>query len=115
MRFARSGVADEAAVCALGPHWSLAWVCAKEKKYPAALQYIASAFALDKTWQYRERLAQKLQEVPHHLTIRNQQEYLLLINLVSKHARNEDKKPDEAPPVVAPLLLDGPGGNPGTR
>ena len=43
--------------------YNLAWVHAREKDYPAALQLIAEALALDKTGQYRERLLQKQNEV----------------------------------------------------
>jgi hypothetical protein len=47
---------------------------------------IAEALALDKTGEYRERLLQKQAEVLGGLEVRNRQEYLLLLNLVSKHA-----------------------------
>jgi tetratricopeptide (TPR) repeat protein len=78
--------------------YNLAWVHAREKDYPAALQKIAEALALDKTGQHRERLLQKQAEVLQQLALRNQQEYLLLINLVSKYAKQDDKKPEEAAP-----------------
>ena len=42
---------------------------------------------------------QKQQEVLNLLTQRNQQEYLLLINLVSKFARNGEKEPETAKPA----------------
>ncbi len=71
--------------------FNLAWVHTREKNYPAALDMIAQALALDKTGAYRDRLLQKQQEVLAHLTARNQQEYLLLINLVSKFAKKEEK------------------------
>ncbi len=80
--------------------YSLAWVCARAKKYPEAMQHIAAALALDKMGQYRDRLLQKLNEVLAHLTLRIQREYLLLINLVSKHGKEEDKKPEEPVPAV---------------
>lgn len=51
--------------------------------------------ALDKTGEFRDRLLHKQQEVLTHLALRHQQEYLLLINLVSKYARQEGK--DETP------------------
>ncbi len=70
--------------------YNLAWVHTREKDYPAALQQLAEALALDKTGEYRERLLQKQQEVLARLAQRYQQEYLLLINLVSKYARQED-------------------------
>ncbi len=71
--------------------YNLAWVYAREKNFPAALDMIAQALALDKTGEHRERLLQKLQEVLAHQALRHQQEYLLLINLVSKYAKPEDK------------------------
>jgi tetratricopeptide (TPR) repeat protein len=88
--------------------YSLAWVHAREKDYPGALARIAEAIALDKMGHYRDRLLQKQQEVLHHLALRNQQEYLLLINLVSKLAKKDDKKPEDAPPAVPPRLSDEP-------
>ena len=48
---------------------------------------IAEALALDKTGQHRERLLQKQQEVLALLGQRNQQEYLLPINLVSRYQK----------------------------
>jgi tetratricopeptide (TPR) repeat protein len=86
--------------------YNLAWVHTREKDYPAALQRIAEALALDKTGQFRERLLQKQTEVLHHLALRNQQEYLLLINLVSKYAKHDDKKPEDAAPAVPPKPLE---------
>ncbi len=70
--------------------YNLAWVHAREKDYPAALARLAEALALDKSGEYRERLLQKLQQVLGRQTQRHQQEYLLLINLVSRHAQKED-------------------------
>jgi tetratricopeptide (TPR) repeat protein len=67
--------------------YNLAWVHVREKNFPAALDVLAKAMALDKTGEYRERLLQKQQEVLAGLHLRNQQEYLLLINLVSRHAK----------------------------
>jgi tetratricopeptide (TPR) repeat protein len=69
--------------------YNLAWVAAREREYPAALGRIAEALALDKTGEYRERLLQKQQEVLARLTQRHQQEYLLLINLMSKYGKDE--------------------------
>ena len=43
--------------------YNLAWTCTREKNYPAALEIIAEALALDKTGEYRERLLQKQAEV----------------------------------------------------
>jgi tetratricopeptide (TPR) repeat protein len=82
--------------------YNLAWVCTRAKKYPAALKFISEAFALDKTGQMRDRLLQKLNEILVKLGQRHQQEYLLLINLVSKHPKTEDKKADEPPPILLP-------------
>jgi tetratricopeptide (TPR) repeat protein len=78
--------------------YSLAWVHARERNYPAALASIAEALAFDKTGEFRERLLHKQQEVLTQLTLRNQQEYLLLINLVSKYAKQEDKEAEQAKP-----------------
>jgi tetratricopeptide (TPR) repeat protein len=70
--------------------YNLAWVHVREKNFPAALDILAKAMALDKTGEYRERLLQKQQEVLAGLHLRNQQEYLLLINLVSRHAHHKE-------------------------
>src|SRR5262249_32583320 len=67
--------------------YNLACVHTRLKDYLAALGRIAEAFALDRTGEYRERLLQKQQEVLVLLARRHQQEYLLLINLVSKYAK----------------------------
>jgi tetratricopeptide (TPR) repeat protein len=69
--------------------FNLAWVHVREKNFDAALKRIAEAFTLDKTGEYRERLLQKLQEVLGHVAQRHQQEYLLLINLVSRFAKTK--------------------------
>jgi tetratricopeptide (TPR) repeat protein len=83
----------------VGSRYNLAWVHVREKNFDAALKRIAEAFTLDKTGEYRERLLQKLQEVLGHVAQRHQQEYLLLINLVSRYAKT---KPDpEAPAPTA--------------
>src|SRR5262249_54228380 len=60
--------------------YNLAWVHNRLKNYPAALEMIAQALALDKTGEFRDRLLHKQQEILTHLAMRNQQEYLLLIN-----------------------------------
>jgi tetratricopeptide (TPR) repeat protein len=86
--------------------YNLAWVHTREKDYAAALVRIAEALALDKTGEYRDRLLQKLNEVMHHLTLRNQHEYLLLINLVSKYAKEGDKKPEETGPALTSRPAD---------
>ncbi len=83
--------------------YNLAWVQTRLKDYPAALGRIAEALALDKSGEYRERLLQKQQEVLALLTRRHQQEYLLLINLVSRRGNQEPdkaKERDEPPAVV---------------
>jgi tetratricopeptide (TPR) repeat protein len=77
--------------------YNLAWVHVRERNYDAALKRIAEAFTLDKTGEYRERLMQKLQEVLHHVSLRHQQEYLLLINLVSRYAKPKDSEPVATP------------------
>jgi tetratricopeptide (TPR) repeat protein len=82
--------------------YNLAWVHTREKDYPAALQRLAEALALDKTGEYRERLLQKQQEVLARLAQRHQQEYLLLTNLVSRAAQPEKgqpREPDQPPPA----------------
>jgi hypothetical protein len=66
--------------------YNLAWVHQREKNYAAALAVIAEALALVKTGQYRERLLQQQSEVVAQQVQRHQQEYLLLVNLVSKYA-----------------------------
>jgi tetratricopeptide (TPR) repeat protein len=78
--------------------FNLAWCHIKEKNYLAALDVIAEALALDKTGEYRERLMQKLNEVMVQVGRRYQQEYLLLINLVSRYAKKDEadqSKPSE--------------------
>src|SRR4029077_10770931 len=78
--------------------YNLAWVLTRQKEYPAALERLAEALALDKTGAYRERLLQKQQEVLARLAQRHQQECLLLINLVSKYARQEPAVEPSPPP-----------------
>jgi tetratricopeptide (TPR) repeat protein len=80
-------------------HYNLGWVHARQRDYAAALAVLAEGLALDKTGQYRDRLLHKQQEVLMHQAARHQQEYLLLVNLVSRHARDADKpKPEEPAP-----------------
>jgi tetratricopeptide (TPR) repeat protein len=76
----------------LRSRYNLAWVYTRERSYPAALSTLAEALSLDKTGEYRERILQKQQEVLAGLTQQNQQEYLLLVNLVSKFAKSGDKE-----------------------
>jgi tetratricopeptide (TPR) repeat protein len=82
----------------LRARYGLAWVYAREKNLPAALGVIAEAFDHDKQGELRERLLQKQAEILGQLAIRHQQEYLLLINLVSKYAkRGREPEKVEAP------------------
>jgi tetratricopeptide (TPR) repeat protein len=80
--------------------FNLAWVHTRERDYHVALASVAEALSLDKTGEYRDRLLQKQQEILALLTQRNQQEYLLLVNLVSKFAKTTDKERDTPKPVV---------------
>ncbi|MCI0642240.1 MAG: tetratricopeptide repeat protein [Gemmataceae bacterium] len=73
--------------------YNLAWTHQREKNYPAALEALAEGLALDKTGEYSERLLHKQQEVLAQLAMRHQQEYLLLVNLVSKYAKKDEEKP----------------------
>jgi tetratricopeptide (TPR) repeat protein len=79
--------------------YNLAWVHNRENDYPKALAMIAEAMSFDKTGAFRDRLLQKQNEIVARLNIRNQREYLLLINLVSKYAKSEDAavKPPPVP------------------
>ncbi|MBX9677747.1 MAG: tetratricopeptide repeat protein [Gemmataceae bacterium] len=79
--------------------YNLGWVYAREKNFPAALASIAEAMAYDKTGEFRDRLLQKLQDVLAQQAVKHQQDYLLLINLVSRYAPGE-KKPEESPPPL---------------
>jgi tetratricopeptide (TPR) repeat protein len=82
--------------------YNLAWVYQRERDYPAALAVIAEALALDRTGEYRERLLQKQTEVLAGQEGRNRQEYLLMINLVSKYANPQDRAtPERGLPAVA--------------
>ncbi len=86
--------------------YNLARVFTRERNYPAALTSIAEALSFDKTGEFRDRLLQKQQEVLTHLAMRNQQEYLLLINLVSKYAKQDDKDAEAAKPAEIPEKKD---------
>ncbi len=77
--------------------FNLAWCHIRERDFPAALQVIAEALALDKTGQYRDRLMQKMSEAVALVGMRHQQEYLLLINLVSKYAKKDETNNDKTP------------------
>ncbi len=92
--YARAIAVNESDVRA---RYNLAWCHVREKNFPASLLMIAEAMALDKTGEYRDRLLQKLQEVVQQVGLRHQQEYLLLINLVSRHAKKDEvEKPSHA-------------------
>jgi len=97
--------------------FNLAWVHARENHCAAALQVIAEALSLDKTGEYRERLLQKQAAVLSQLTTRNQQEYLRLLNLVSKYAKPEDKDKPKADRSADPEgqrdNVENPHGRPG--
>jgi tetratricopeptide (TPR) repeat protein len=69
----------------------LAWVYTRQKDHRAALAALAEALTLDRTGQYRERLVQKQAEVLDRLLVQHQQDYLLLVNLVSKPASAEER------------------------
>lgn len=86
--------------------FNLAFVHIQEKNYPAALGRIAEAFGYDKMGEYRDRLLQKQQEALMRLAGRHQQEYLTLINLVSRYAKKEDSRQttDESKPATHPDL-----------
>jgi len=71
--------------------YNLAFVHQREGDFEAALYAIAGALARDKTGEYKPRLEQKQQEVLAGLAQRNQQEYLLMVNLVSKSAGKGEK------------------------
>jgi tetratricopeptide (TPR) repeat protein len=78
--------------------FNLAFVHTRAKNYRAALAMIADALALDKTGQYHERLLQKQAEVLQLVTLKNQAEFLLMVNLVSKpetETRNPKQRNEE--------------------
>jgi len=72
--------------------FNLAFVHTRSRDYRAALAAIADALALDHTGQYRERLLAKQAEVLQMVAVKHQQEYLRMVNLVSKP---EERKKDE--------------------
>src|SRR5262249_42245759 len=71
--------------------YNLAWLYQRQRDYPAALEVLAEALTLDRTEDLRERLLQKQAEVLAELEGRNRQEYLLMLNLVSRSARPLDR------------------------
>jgi tetratricopeptide (TPR) repeat protein len=89
--------------------YNLAWVYTREKSYPEALAVLAEGLALDKMGEYRERLLQKQQEVLALQAQRHQQEYLRMINLVSKYAT----QPGADKPKPEPFAMA--GGIPATQ
>ena len=73
---------------------NLAWVHQATGHYEQALAVLAEAMALDTTGEYAERLTQKQTEVRALLGRRHQQEYLRLVNLVSRSTKPDaDKEP----------------------
>jgi tetratricopeptide (TPR) repeat protein len=76
--------------------YNLVWVYQREKNFAAALAMVAEGLALDKTGQYRERLLHKHAEVVAQQAQRHQQEYLLLVNLVSKYSASGQAEPPKA-------------------
>jgi tetratricopeptide (TPR) repeat protein len=96
--------------------YNLAWVYQRQRDWPAALAVIAEGLALDKTGEYRERLLHKQAEVLAGLEGRNRQEYLLMLNLVSKHARPLDRdRPCPRPPRRPPKQRRNVGSEPAAR
>jgi tetratricopeptide (TPR) repeat protein len=89
--------------------YNLAWVHQRQGDYPAALAVIAEALALDRAGEYRERLLHKQQEVLAQLAGRHQQEYLLLANLVSRHAQGGEGGRPGAPAGEPAAEGQGPG------
>jgi tetratricopeptide (TPR) repeat protein len=76
--------------------YNLAFVHCRQRNFAAAFKMIAEGLALDKMRQYRDGLLKKLQEALDGQTQRDQQEYLMLINLVSRSAPGSDKPGLEA-------------------
>jgi tetratricopeptide (TPR) repeat protein len=76
--------------------YNLAWVHTRQGNFSSALAVIGEGLALDKTGEYRDRFLHKQQEALAKLGMRNQQEYLLLINLVSKYAKREEQEKPKA-------------------
>jgi hypothetical protein len=66
----------------------------RQKNYPAALVMLAEALGLDKTGEFRERVLQKQAEVLQLLALKNQAEYLRMVNLVSKPESNRQGAED---------------------
>lgn len=86
--------------------FNLAWCHVREKDFPEALQRIAEALALDRTGEYAERLMQKLQETMIQVRHRHQQEYLLLINLVSRYAKKDETEKPKATNGAEPEIAN---------
>jgi hypothetical protein len=66
--------------------YNLAFVHIQQRDFPAALLVLAEALGLDKLGQYRDEMMAKFQEALQRQALQDQQEYLLLINLVSHFA-----------------------------
>jgi tetratricopeptide (TPR) repeat protein len=73
--------------------YGIAWVHVQKRDYAAALTMIAEAFSVDSRGESFERLLKKQQEVLVRLAQQHQREYLLLTNLVSRHAKVESVNP----------------------
>lgn len=71
--------------------YGLAYVHAREHDYAGALAKVAQGLALDKGGYFRDRLLRAQADVLSLLAMRNQQEYLLLINLVSRTAKKDER------------------------
>jgi tetratricopeptide (TPR) repeat protein len=84
--------------------YNLAWACVRLRDFESALEAIAKALVLDKLGQYRDRILQKQSEILAHMALRNQQEYLMLINLVSRSAKPQESKADHTPLAPRPDL-----------
>jgi hypothetical protein len=74
--------------------FNLAFVHTRQKNYRAALVMLAEALGLGKTGQYQERILQKQAEVLQLLALKNQEQYLRMVNLVSKPESNRQGAED---------------------
>jgi tetratricopeptide (TPR) repeat protein len=66
--------------------YNLAFVHIQQRDYAAALLVLAEALGLDRLGQYRDKMMAKFQEALQRQALQDQQEYMLLINLVSHFA-----------------------------
>src|SRR5439155_18984255 len=69
--------------------YNLAWVETRQRRYAAALEHLAAALAHDQTCAWYDRLVKKQAEVLQLLAQKQQQQYLLLANRISKNAAAE--------------------------